>query len=126
MWFYTYLKHPNDVPSLRTHIQSSNVFLRLWPQYYLPEEERRSLIVRLCHVVYYLGTLLFLTALTSYTVLEIPSSPSATVEVGLQCLREEAVATMQDWLRHCFCAGSRVDSLSYWGNRVDGKETFYT
>lgn len=105
MWFYTYLKHPNDVPSLRTHIQSSNVFLRLWPQYYLPEGERRSLIVRLCHVVYYLGTLLFLTALTSYTTLEIPSSPSATVEVGMRCLREVVATARQEHLREGIYVG---------------------
>ncbi|PHJ16255.1 3 5 -cyclic nucleotide phosphodiesterase domain-containing protein, partial [Cystoisospora suis] len=127
MWFYTYLKHPNDVPSLRTHIQSSNVFLRLWPQYYLPEEERRSLIVRLCHVVYYLGTLLFLTALTSYTVLEIPSSPSATVELLSQLFPfhplsecDDRLACKVDCVLYAFpdlaCADNPKQKLTFGGN----------
>ncbi|PFH33127.1 3'5'-cyclic nucleotide phosphodiesterase domain-containing protein [Besnoitia besnoiti] len=79
MWFYSYLRHPNDVPSLRTHTRSSNIFLRLGPQYYLPEEERKSLLVRTCHLIYYLANLLFLTTLTTYTTPKIPSNPSTTV-----------------------------------------------
>ncbi|EPT29092.1 3'5'-cyclic nucleotide phosphodiesterase domain-containing protein [Toxoplasma gondii ME49] len=81
MWFYSYLRHPNDVPSLCTHIRSSNIFLRLGPQYYLPEDERKSLFVRTCHLLYYLASLLFLTTLTTYTAIKIPSSPSTTTEL---------------------------------------------
>ncbi|CBZ53246.1 putative cAMP-specific phosphodiesterase [Neospora caninum Liverpool] len=81
MWFYSYLRHPNDVPSLRTHTRSSNIFLRLGPQYYLPEDERKSLFVRTCHLLYYLASLLFLTTLTTYTDIKIPSNPSTTTEL---------------------------------------------